>query len=133
MPTPFRLSAYFGAYFLYAGAYVPYFALYLAARGFSAVEIAAVMAMPQLARIAAPTFWGWLADRSGAARAIVVGSGCAIVGGYLLLGATEGALDDRGMFVGRIKPGDHPRGLSHPLESRGSGRGHAELPQDDGR
>jgi PPP family 3-phenylpropionic acid transporter len=93
MPTPFRLSAYFGAYFLYAGAYVPYFALYLAARGFGAGEIALVMAMPQLARVAAPSFWGWLADRSGAARAIVVGSGCAIVGGYLLLGATEGALE----------------------------------------
>jgi len=93
MPTPFRLSAYFGAYFLYAGAYVPYFALYLAARGFGAGEIALVMAMPQLARIAAPSFWGWLADRSGAARAIVVGSGCAIVGGYALLAAAQGALE----------------------------------------
>src|SRR3970282_1859686 len=92
MPPPFRLSAYFGAYFLYAGAFVPYFALYLAARGFGAVEIAAVMAMPQLARVAAPTFWGWLADRSGAGRAIVVGSGLALVGGYLVLGAAQGAL-----------------------------------------
>ena len=92
MPTPFRLSAYFGAYFLYAGAVVPYFALYLAARGFSAVEIAAVMAMPQLARIAAPTFWGWLADRAGAGRAIVVGSGLVLVAGYPLLAAAQGAL-----------------------------------------
>jgi PPP family 3-phenylpropionic acid transporter len=92
MPPSFRLSAYFGAYFLYAGAFVPYFALYLAARGFGAVEIAAVMAMPQLARVAAPTFWGWLADRSGAGRAIVVGSGLALVAGYPLLGAAEGAL-----------------------------------------
>jgi PPP family 3-phenylpropionic acid transporter len=92
MPPSFRLSAYFGAYFLYAGAFVPYFALYLAARGFGAVEIAAVMAMPQLARVAAPTFWGWLADRSGAGRAIVVGSGLALVVGYPVLGAAQGAV-----------------------------------------
>ncbi|MDH4322796.1 MAG: MFS transporter [Betaproteobacteria bacterium] len=92
MPPSFRLSAYFGAYFLYAGAFVPYFALYLAARGFGAVEIAAVMAMPQLARVAAPTFWGWLADRSGAGRAIVIGSGLALVAGYPVLAAAQGAL-----------------------------------------
>lgn len=92
MTPAIRLSTYFGAYFLYMGAFVPYFALYLAARGFGALEIAAVMAMPQLARVAAPTFWGWLADRSGAARAIVIGSGIALVVGYLVLGAADGAL-----------------------------------------
>lgn len=91
MPPSVRLSACFGAYFLYAGAFLPYFALYLAARGFGAVEIAAVMAMPQLARIAAPTFWGWLADRSGAGRAIVAGSGLALVVGYPLIGIADGA------------------------------------------
>lgn len=99
MPPSFRLSAYFGAYFLYAGAFVPYFALYLAARGFGAVEIAAVMAMPQLARVAAPTFWGWLADRSGAGRAIVVGSGLALVAGYPALGVAEGALAVAGVML----------------------------------
>jgi len=92
MPASSRLSAYFGAYFLYAGAFVPYFALYLAARGFGAVEIAAVMAMPQLARIAAPTFWGWLADRSGAGRTIVIGSALVLVAGYPALGAAQGAV-----------------------------------------
>lgn len=92
MTPAIRLSTYFGAYFLYMGAFVPYFALYLAARGFAAVEIAVVMAMPQLARIVAPTFWGWLADRSGAARAIVIGSGSALFAGYLALNAVDGAL-----------------------------------------
>jgi PPP family 3-phenylpropionic acid transporter len=92
MSPSFRLSAYFGAYFLYAGAFVPYFALYLAARDFGAVEIAVVMAMPQLARIAAPTFWGWLADRSGAGRAIVIGSALVLVVGYPLIDAAEGVL-----------------------------------------
>jgi PPP family 3-phenylpropionic acid transporter len=92
MPPSVRLSAYFGAYFLYVGAFVPYFALYLAARGFGAAEIAAVMAMPQLARIVAPSFWGWLADRSGAVRAIVTGAALALLAGYALIGAVEGAL-----------------------------------------
>jgi PPP family 3-phenylpropionic acid transporter len=92
MPPAIRLSMYFGAYFLYMGAFVPYFALYLAARGLSAGEIALVLAMPQVARIVAPSFWGWLADRSGAARGIVIGSGCAILAGYLVLGAADGAL-----------------------------------------
>jgi PPP family 3-phenylpropionic acid transporter len=92
MSPAIRLSMYFGAYFLYMGAFVPYFALYLAARGLSAGEIALVLAMPQVARIVAPSFWGWLADRSGAARGIVIGSGCAILAGYLVLGAADGAL-----------------------------------------
>jgi PPP family 3-phenylpropionic acid transporter len=86
-----RLSAYFFAYFLYAGAVVPYFTLYLAARGFGPAQIAVVMAMPQLARVAAPAFWGWIADRSGAGRAIVVLSAAALACGYAALGAVEGA------------------------------------------
>jgi PPP family 3-phenylpropionic acid transporter len=85
MTPALRLSAYFCAYFLYAGALVPYFALYLAARGFGAGEIAVVLAMPQLARVAAPAFWGWLADRSGAARGIVVFSAAVLLGGYVLV------------------------------------------------
>ena len=85
MTPALRLSAYFCAYFLYAGALVPYFALYLAARGYGAGEIAVVLAMPQLARVAAPAFWGWLADRTGAARGIVVFSAAVLLGGYVLV------------------------------------------------
>ena len=85
MTPALRLSAYFCAYFLYAGALVPYFALYLAARGYGAGEIAVVLAMPQLARVMAPAFWGWFADRSGAARGIVVFSAAVLLAGYLLV------------------------------------------------
>lgn len=90
MTPALRLSAYFCAYFLYAGALVPYFALYLAARGYSAGEIAVVLAMPQLARIVAPSFWGWLADRTGAARAIVILSAAAVLAGFVMLSAVDG-------------------------------------------
>ena len=73
----FRLSAFYFAFFAYAGVYVAYFPLYLAYRGLSAPQIAWVLALPALTRIFAPAAWGWLADRSGAHRGIVAFS-CAV-------------------------------------------------------
>src|SRR5262245_48853084 len=81
--TAVRLSAFFFALFAQAGAFVSYFGLFLAARGFSAAEIAFAVAMPQLARTVAPVFWGWLADAFGARRAIVVVAAFAYLGCYL--------------------------------------------------
>lgn len=82
-----RLAAYYFAFFAHAGAYVSYFSLYLAGRALAAHEIAFALAMPQLARIVAPTLWGWLADAwgeryPGARRAIVAFSGFAILAGF---------------------------------------------------
>ncbi|HEX6529634.1 MAG TPA: MFS transporter [Burkholderiales bacterium] len=73
----FRLSAFYFAFFAYAGAYVAYFPLYLAERGLSAAHIAWVLAIAPVTRIFAPQAWGWLADRTGAHRGIVVFS-CAV-------------------------------------------------------
>ncbi len=87
-----RLAAYYFAFFAFAGAMMPYFALYLESIGLAAAQIAFVLAMPQLARIVAPAFWGWVADRTHRHRAIVVGSGGALVLGY---GALFG-IDDAG-------------------------------------
>ena len=99
MTAPPRLSLYFAAYFLYAGAFMPYFTLYLAARGLDAAAIALVMAMPQVARIAAPSFWGWLADRSGHGRAIVIGSAAVLVAGYAALASLEQAAAIAGVML----------------------------------
>ena len=73
----FRLSAFYFAYFAYTGAYVAYLPLYLSDRQLSAMHIASVLALAPLARTFAPPAWGWLADASGAHRAIVVFS-CAV-------------------------------------------------------
>ena len=73
----FRLAAFYFGYFAYTGAYVAYLPLYLADRQLSAVHIAWVLALAPLARTFAPPGWGWLADASGAHRAIVVFS-CAV-------------------------------------------------------
>lgn len=81
----FRLSAFYFAFFAHAGAYVAYFPLYLASRGLSAAEIAWVLALPPLARTFAPPAWGWLADRSGAHRVIVVFSCMVIAAGFALM------------------------------------------------
>jgi PPP family 3-phenylpropionic acid transporter len=80
-----RLAAYYFTYFAYAGVLVPYFALYLEARGLSAPQIGWVLAMPPIARIFAPAFWGWVADRTQRPRAIVVFSAAALVVGYAAL------------------------------------------------
>jgi PPP family 3-phenylpropionic acid transporter len=76
-PLSARLGWFYFSYFAYTAALVAYFPLYLAARGLDAGEIAFVLALPQVARIVAPSGWGWLADRTGAQRAIVAFS-CAI-------------------------------------------------------
>lgn len=73
----FRLSAFYFLFFVYGGAYVAYFPLYLANRGLSAVQIAWVLALAPIARTFAPAAWGGLADATGAHRAIVVFS-CAV-------------------------------------------------------
>ena len=78
MPLSFRLAWFYFAFFVYAGAHVAYFPPYLAARGLGPAEIAWVLALPHLVRVFAPAAWGWLADRSGAHRGIVVFS-CAVL------------------------------------------------------
>lgn len=68
---PARIAAFYFAYFCYLGAYAPYFSLYLAGSGFAAGEIAAILALPQFARIFAPMAWGWLSDATGSRRGVV--------------------------------------------------------------
>jgi PPP family 3-phenylpropionic acid transporter len=85
----FRLSAFYFLFFVYAGAYVAYFPLYLAGRGLSAAELAWVLALPALARAFAPAAWGWLADRYGAHRAIVVFSCAVTAAAFALLPFTS--------------------------------------------
>src|SRR5690242_6656311 len=72
MPLSFRLAAFYFMFFVLAGLMVAYFPPYLASRGLGAAQIAWVLALPQMARVATPPLWGWLADRMSAQRAVVV-------------------------------------------------------------
>jgi PPP family 3-phenylpropionic acid transporter len=89
MPLPLRLSAFYFAHFFHGGGFVAYFPLYLAWRGFGAVEIAWILALPQLARTFAPAAWGAIADATGARRGVVVFSCLAAAGGFLALPFVE--------------------------------------------
>lgn len=55
-------AAFFFFYFAFIGLMSPYTSLYLASRGFGAIEIATLMSMFQITRIMGPFAWGWLAD-----------------------------------------------------------------------
>jgi MFS transporter, PPP family, 3-phenylpropionic acid transporter len=66
IPLPYwRLSAFYFAYFGFVGAFTPFWSLYLKSLSFSAFQIAVLMSLFQVARIFAPSFWGWVADRTG--------------------------------------------------------------------
>ncbi len=58
-----RLSLFYFFYFASLGALVPYWALYLDARGFDAAAIGQLMGLLMAAKVVAPNLWGWLADR----------------------------------------------------------------------
>jgi PPP family 3-phenylpropionic acid transporter len=90
MPAPLRLAAFYFAFFLYAGLMLAYLPAYLAARGLGAGEISVVLALPQLVRIFAPALWGWIADRTGAQRLIVVVGCAANTACFLLVPAASG-------------------------------------------
>ena len=90
MPLSFRLAAFYCAHFIHGGLFLAYFPLYLAWRGFGAVEIAWVLALPQIMRTFAPAGWGWLADRSGKPRAVVAFSCAAAAAGFATLPFVEG-------------------------------------------
>lgn len=89
MPLPVRLSAFYFAHFFHGGGFVAYFPLYLAWRGFGAVEIAWILALPQVARTFAPALWGWVAERHGAQRGVVALSCAAAAGCFLALPFVE--------------------------------------------
>jgi PPP family 3-phenylpropionic acid transporter len=59
-----RLSSFYFAYYMFVGAFVPYWGLYLKSVNFSAVEIGILLSLFQVSRIFSPSFWGWLADHT---------------------------------------------------------------------
>lgn len=67
-----RGAALYASVFLSFGVHLPFFPVWLAGRGLSAAEIAAVIATPQLVRMASTPFLGALADRAGDRRAALV-------------------------------------------------------------
>lgn len=66
------LSAFYFFYFAGLGGFMPYMGLYLQSHlGFSAEDIGQLLAFLMIARVIAPNFWGYVADRSGRRLAVV--------------------------------------------------------------
>jgi MFS transporter, PPP family, 3-phenylpropionic acid transporter len=78
----------------------PYLSLWLAARGYGAPQIAFVLAMPQVARVFAPTLWGWVADRTGWQRGIVVFTAFSTLIGLSTLHWTQSAGEVAAVMLG---------------------------------
>ncbi len=65
-PLPYwRLAALYFGYFVYIGAFAPYFPLYLESIGQSAFHIGLLLSLMQLMRIGGPHLWAAAADRRG--------------------------------------------------------------------
>ena len=60
-----RLAGFYFTYFAFVAAYSSYWGLYLQSLGFAAAQIGTLMAVQQVMRIFAPTFWGAASDRLG--------------------------------------------------------------------
>lgn len=89
MPLPVRLAAFYCAHFVHGGLFMAYFPLWLAWRGFNAVEIGWVLALPQIMRVFAPAAWGLAADASGRLRALVALSCAGAAAGFAALPFAE--------------------------------------------
>lgn len=58
-----QVKAALATYFAVVGVLSPYLGLYMDSIGLNASQIALLLALPQITRVFAPPFWGWLADK----------------------------------------------------------------------
>jgi MFS transporter, PPP family, 3-phenylpropionic acid transporter len=70
----FRLGALYFAYYGFVGAFMPFFALYLAWLGFTPAEIGSLLAVGQITRVIAPNVLAWWADRRGQSVGLMRGA-----------------------------------------------------------
>jgi PPP family 3-phenylpropionic acid transporter len=62
---PWRLSSFYFFYYATVGAFMPYWAPYLKARGFNATQMGIAFALMGCVRAVVPLAWGWYADHRG--------------------------------------------------------------------
>lgn len=87
-----RLSAFYAAYFVLIGIQLPFFPVWLAAKGLDAAQIGLILAAPAFVRVVAVPTLTRIADRYGALRETLMAAAIAAAAGYIAIGFTEGAL-----------------------------------------
>ena len=80
-----RLSAFYAAIFLVAGIQLPFWPIWLAARGLTAREIGIVLAAAIWAKVLATPVIGAIADRSGTRRAVMAALAATALASYAAL------------------------------------------------
>jgi PPP family 3-phenylpropionic acid transporter len=86
-----RLAALYVAIFILSGIQLPFFPLWLKAKGLDAAAIGLVLAAPMIVRILAIPVATRAADRHDALRAGLIVASCLSVAGYLLVALASGA------------------------------------------
>jgi PPP family 3-phenylpropionic acid transporter len=98
MPAPLgsrfagRLAVFYAALFLAFGVQLPFFPLWLGAKGLDAPLIGLVLAIPMAVRVAAIPLATAFADRHDALRAALIAAAAATALAYAIVGAMHGAI-----------------------------------------
>jgi PPP family 3-phenylpropionic acid transporter len=87
-----RLAAFYAAIFVLSGVQLPFFPVWLKAKGLDAGMIGVVLAMPMAVRVIAIPFAAREADRRDALRGAIVAASLASVAGFVVLGLSAGAV-----------------------------------------
>lgn len=92
MPFGFasRLAGLYAAIFVMGGIHLPFFPLWLKAKGLDASEIGLALAVPMIVRILAVPLATRIADRRDALREAIVVAALASIAGYLMVGLASG-------------------------------------------
>jgi PPP family 3-phenylpropionic acid transporter len=86
-----RLAAFYSGLFIMAGIQLPFFPVWLKAKGLDPQMIGLVLAAPIVARVIAVPLVARAADRREALRAAIIVASFLGAGGYVLVGMAEGA------------------------------------------
>jgi MFS transporter, PPP family, 3-phenylpropionic acid transporter len=87
-----RLALFYAGLFVVAGVQLPFFPLWLKAKGLDAQAIGFVLATPMVVRVAAVPVAARIADRLGALRRVLVVSSAGAAIGYALVGGAQSLL-----------------------------------------
>ena len=86
-----RLAALYAGIFIMGGIQLPFFPVWLKAKGLDPQMIGLVLAAPMVVRMLAIPLVARAADRRDALRAAIIVASCLSVAGYVLVGLAEGA------------------------------------------
>jgi PPP family 3-phenylpropionic acid transporter len=85
-----RLAAYYAALFVFAGIVMPFFPVWLEAKGLDSRATGVVLAVPMLMRLVSVPLLARLADRRSAFRAALIAASIGSVLAYLVLSQVAG-------------------------------------------